>query len=94
MKIEQVTSMGMPLDNWTHKSCEAMIGTGDDWATIYMISSSEKGKGHASELLAEMKKHYEAQGKIFGSSVALNNGMRRLLIKFNIKEYSGLDNEM
>ncbi len=55
MKLEQVTSMGMPLDNWTHKSCEAMIGTGDDWATIYMISSNEKGKGHASELLAEIK---------------------------------------
>lgn len=88
-EVKQVLSMGMPLDNWTHKSCSAMIGVGDDWATIYMISSSEKEKGHASELLATMKDHYEAHGKFFGSSIALNDGMRRLLVKFNIMEYLG-----
>ena len=87
-ELKQIISMGMPLDNWTHLSCNAMIGTGKDWATIYMISSDEKGRGHASELLIEMKKHYEAQGKLFGSSVALNSRMRYLLQKLNIVEYA------
>ena len=86
--MKQVNSMGMLVDNWTNKSCDAMIGVGDDWATIYMISSDEQGKGHATELLIEMKKHYEAQGKVFGSSVALNSRMRYLLQKLNIVEYA------
>ena len=87
MEMKQVVSMGMLVDNWTHKSCDAMIGVGEDWATIYMISSDEQGQGHATELLIEMKKHYEAQGKVFGSSVALNSKMRYLLKKLNIVEY-------
>lgn len=86
--MKQVDSVGMLLDNWTHKSCDAMVGVGEDWATIYVISSDEKGKGHASDLLIAMKDHYENQGKAFASSVALNSGMRRLLVKFNIKEYT------
>jgi len=80
--------MGMPLDQWKHKSCCANIGTGKDFATVYSIESSERGKGDATELLLEMKKHYETQGKIFGSSIALNDGMQRILKKLNIVEYS------
>ncbi len=86
--MKQINSMGMLVDNWTNKSCDAMIGVGEDWATIYMISSDEQGKGHATELLIEMKKHYEAQGKVFGSSIALNNTMRHILQKLNIVEYT------
>ena len=88
MEMKQVNSIGMLVDNWANKSCDAMIGVGDDWATIYMISSDEQGKGHATELLIEMKKYYEAQGKVFGSSVALNSRMRYLLQKLNIVEYA------
>ena len=88
MKPEKVNSMGMLVDNWTNKSCEAMVGVGDDWATIYMISSDEQGKGHGTELLLEMKKYYEAEGKKFGSSVALSNAMKHLLTKLNIEEYA------
>ena len=88
MKREKIISLGMPLDQWKHKSCCANIGIGEDWATVYNISSLERGKGHATELLLEMKKYYEAKGKIFGSSVALNDGMRRILKKINIIEYS------
>lgn len=85
--MEKVNSMGMELDNWKHKSCEAMVGVGDDWATIYIISSSIKRKGHATELLKGMKKHYESKDKIFGSSVTLSNNMKHLLQKLNIVEY-------
>ncbi len=87
MKLNQIESMGMVLDQWTHKSCISEIGIGNNWATIYMIKSKEKGKGHASELIIKMKDHYESKGKTFGSSVALNPIMKHLLNKLNITEY-------
>ena len=85
--MKQVNSMGMLLDEWKHKSCIAMIGTGKDFATIYMISSNEQRKGHATELLIAMQKYYENQGKVFGSSIALNDKMSRLLKKLDIIKY-------
>ena len=85
--MQKVKSMGMLLDSWRHKSCEATVAVGSDWATIYSILSHEPGKGHATELLLAMKEHYKAQGKVFGSSVALNDRMRFLLTKLNIIEY-------
>ena len=77
----------MEVDLWTHKSCSSTVGEGSDWATIYSIESKEKGKGHGTELLIGMKKYYEAQGKSFGSSVALSQAMSHLLKKLNIKEF-------
>ncbi len=87
MEIKQINSLGMLLDQWDHKSCQAQIGIGNDWATVYMIHSDEKNKGHATELLIEMKRYYESQGKIFGSSVALNSIMNHILKKLDIIEY-------
>jgi hypothetical protein len=87
MEIEKVNKLGMELEQWTNKSCVAEVGVGDTWATVYYIESKEEGKGHATELLKEAKKHYEGEGKVFGSSVALNERMRHLLVKLNIKEY-------
>lgn len=88
MNPEKINRMGMSLDEWTHKSCVATIGVGEDWATVYSIDSSERRKGHGTELLIEMKKYYESQGKKFASSIALNDGMRRILKKLNIHEYA------
>ncbi len=88
MEMKKVNSMGMKLDRWTHKSCVADIGTGNGWATVYVISSDEEGMGHATELLTKLKKHYESLNKKFGSSVALSSGMRHILQKLNIVEYS------
>lgn len=86
--MKKVVRLGMPMDIWEHKSCVAEVGVGDDWATIYYIESSLKGKGHGTELAVEMKKHYEEQGKEFGSSVALSSAMKHILLKLNIKEYT------
>lgn len=80
--------MGMEFDRWTHKSCQADVAVGDNWATLYSIESKEKRKGHAEELLREIKKYYEGLGKDFGGDVALNKGMRKLYQKLNIKEYN------
>jgi hypothetical protein len=88
MKKEHIEIMGMPVERWTHKSCSADFGVGDTWATLYSIESKVEGKGHATELLTEAKKQYEAQGKKFGGSVALNNRMKKIYQRLNILEYS------
>jgi len=87
MEIQTVNILGMPLEEWIYKSCIAHFGVGDDWATLYDIESKERGKGHATRLLTEAKKYYELQGKRFGGTVALNDGMKKLYIKLGIKEY-------
>ena len=87
-ELRHVDSMGMLVDEWTHKSCTAIIGVGEDWATIYMINSSDESKGHATELLTYLKEYYKKNGQVFGSSIALNERMRNLLKRLNIIEYS------
>ena len=84
---KKVNFMGMELDEWTHQSCIAHVGTEEDWATIYDIQSEHEGQGHATELLLMMKDYYEKQGKKFGGSVALNDRMARLYKKCGIREY-------
>lgn len=84
--------MHMPLHEWKYGSCTAHVATGvtdkKEWATIYHITSKEKGKGHAGVLLKRMKDYYETQGIFFGSSVSLNSTMSYLLKKLNIYEYT------
>jgi len=87
---KKVTELGMELDEWCHESCLAHVGVGKDWATIYRIESLHEGRGHATELLLDMKNYYERQGKVFGGSVALNDRMARLYEKCKIKEYTEL----
>lgn len=81
----------MPLEQWTHKSCTAEFGVGEDhegkWATLYSIESDERGKGHATELLTQARDYYKRLGMKVGGSVALNNTMRRIYERLNIEEY-------
>lgn len=86
--MEAVTIMGMPLERWTHESCVADFGVGDTWVTLYDIRSKEEGKGHATALLIEAKKHYESLGKDFGGSVALNERMTSIYQRLGIKEHT------
>lgn len=88
MKVEQIEVLGLPLEQWTHESCTAEFGVGDDWATLYSICSEVESKGHATALLIAAKRHYEALGKRFASDVALNDRMRRILRRLNIEEYA------
>lgn len=84
----KVDVLGMPLERWKYESCIAEFGVGDDWATLYSIASSEPGKGHATYLLLEAKKYYEALGKKVGGDVALNERMRGLYKKVGYPEYA------
>ena len=83
----KIIEKGMPLERWIYKSCEAKFGVENNWATLYVIESKEKRKGHAEILLMAAKKYYEKQGKDFGGSVALNQPMRNLYRKLKIVEY-------
>lgn len=85
--MKNVNILGMPLDEWRYKSCIAHCATGEGWATLYDIKSSQEGKGHATKLLGKMKAYYEAQGLRFGGSIALNDKMRSLYQKCGIEVY-------
>ena len=87
MERKEINVCGMPLEEWRNKSCIAQIASDKDWATVYSIESKEEGKGHATELLLEAKKYYEAQNKKFGGSVALNPRMSALYKKCGVEEY-------
>ena len=84
-QIKKVIVLGMPLMEWTYKSCVANIAEGGDWATIYGIESREPGKGHATTLLLEAKDYYK--DKRFGGTVSLNPRMASVYKKCGIKEY-------
>ena len=86
-QIELVKVMGMELERWTYMSCSADFGVGNNWATLYLIESSDRNKGHATYLLREAKNHYEKLGKTFGGTVALNPIMESIYLKLGIKEY-------
>lgn len=88
MKPKKIHELGMPLDEWTYKSCVANCGVGDDWATVYYIKSKEKGRGHATKLLLIMKEYYEKQGLTFSGSIAINDRMHKLYQKCGIKEFN------
>lgn len=79
--------MGLETDVWKHKSCTAEFGFGADWVTLYLIESKQEGKGHATELLREAKKHYKKAGMRFGGSIAINEIMSHIYKKLRIKEY-------
>lgn len=88
MKKEIVNVMGMELERWEHESCTADFGVGDDWATLYDISSKEENRGHATQLLTAARHYYEAVGgKKFGGSVALSESMKHIYEKLGIEEY-------
>ncbi len=87
VKRKTVDVMGMELERWTHESSVADFGVGEDWATLYSIFSADPGKGHATALLREAKAFYEAAGKLFGGTVALNPRMRRIYERLRITEY-------
>ena len=77
----------MDLMEFRHKSCWAHIAEFEDTATIYMIGSSEPGKGHATELLKEAQEYYKGEGKELRGSVALNPTMSHIYRKLGIFEY-------
>ena len=88
---QAVNILGMELDEWRYKSCSAHVATGEVWATIYDIQSTQEGRGHATKLLLVMKVYYESRDKIFGGSVALNERMAWLYKKCEIREYTQAD---
>lgn len=69
--------------------CVACVGKGKDWLTLYQIETDfdYRKQGKATALLKEVKFQADAHGLKFGSTVALNDEMKRLLKKLEIEEY-------
>ena len=88
MEPKKVNILGMEIDEWCHKSCDAHVGVGEDWATIYDIQSRQERNEHATELLLIIKKYYEGKGLSLGGSIALNERMAKLYQKCKIREYT------
>jgi hypothetical protein len=82
----KVNILGMELEEWHHKSCEAYFAVGADWATLYNIESRVESRGHATELLRMAKRYYERLGKRVQGSIALNNRMKRMYLRLGIPE--------
>ena len=91
--LRQVNALGMDLTLFQYKGVSGSLAEGDDWATMYSIESANEGRGECQECLLLLKEHYEAQGKRFGSSVALNPRMRHILQKLDIYECSDGDRD-
>jgi hypothetical protein len=87
MERHQVVVAGIVMERWTHQSCVADFAVGPDWATLYLIESAQRRQGHATAVLRAAQAYYADQGKQFGGSVALNEGMARLYQKLGIVEY-------
>lgn len=64
---------------------EVLVAEGDGWATIYTVDSSIPNKGYCQQLLLKLKDIYKDVN--FGCTVALNDKMRHILQKLEIKEY-------
>jgi len=77
----------VPNSGYTPSLAHPHCATGEGWATLYDIQGKNEGKGHATTLLLAIKEYYERKGLRFGGSVALNERMRRLYQKCEIKEY-------
>lgn len=64
---------------------EVLVAEGDGWATIYTVDSSMPNKGYCQQLLLKLKEIYKDVN--FGCTVALNDKMKHILQKLEIKEY-------
>lgn len=78
-------------NDYMYKSCVANVAEGIEedgskWATIYTVESSEPNQGHCQTLLQWLQYRYKDYD--FGCTVALNDTMRHILQKLNIKEYN------
>lgn len=70
---------------YVENGVEALVAEGDGWATIYTVDSSIPNKGYCQQLLLKLKDIYKDVN--FGCTVALNDKMRHILQKLEIKEY-------
>lgn len=70
---------------YVENGVEALVAEGEGWATIYTVESSCPNKGYCQQLLLKLKEIYKDVN--FGCTVALNDKMKHILQKLEIKEY-------
>lgn len=70
---------------YVENGVKALVAEGDGWATIYTVESTMPNKGYCQQLLLKLKEIYKDVR--FGCTVALNDKMKHILQKLEIKEY-------
>ena len=87
MKKKIVNVLGMTQLEVVHKKCVAYFwfSIKEKWITLFYICSTNPWKWEAQELLNQIKKDFDWFN--IGGTVALNDTMRHIYKKLNIKEY-------
>ena len=93
----ETNAMGMPLTEWKHEACTALVATGGSvrpWATVYLIETADgaRRRGYATALLRHLQGVYH--DRVFGCTVALNPALRRILRRLRIVEYDMRSDDM
>lgn len=86
LMIKPISVMGMDLLSFKYKGVFGTLAEGPDWATLYDIVSTNRGKGEVQECILLLKERFKA--KRFGGTVALNPVMKHIYQKLNITEYA------
>ena len=86
LNVQPVNLLGMDLLEVRYKGVEAHFGEGEDWITLYLVSSANEGRGEVQEMLRQMMQR--CGGKKFGGSIALCPAMRHIYQKLEIMEYA------
>ena len=65
------------------------IENGKKWATVYQISTDPRYRncGYCQTLLAKLKAEYEVRGFEFGLWCPMNDTIKHIINKLNIKAY-------
>ena len=81
IRYEKYSEMGMETINAFYKGVFMNLAEGDDWVSIYLCESKNKGKGEVQEMIGLLREDF--RGKKVCGSVPLNPVMKHIYDKCN-----------
>jgi hypothetical protein len=82
IRYEKYSEMGMETINAFYKGVFMNLAEGDDWVSIYLCESKNKGKGEVQEMIGLLKNDFK--GKTLNGSVPLNPVMEHIYAKCGV----------
>ena len=83
VRYEKYSEMGMETINAFYKGVFMNLAEGDDWVSIYLCESKNKGKGEVQEMIGLLREDF--RGKKVCGSVPLNPVMKHIYDKCNVE---------
>jgi len=83
IRYEKYSEMGMETINAFYKGVFMNLAEGDDWVSIYLCESKNKGKGEVQEMIGLLREDF--RGKKVCGSVPLNPVMKHIYDKCNVE---------